>query len=92
VGVVLTGGGARIRGLPAWIGKRFGGATVRLGVPRWKLAEDLELPAEVSGTSACALCGLLLLGAQGRTDLRQRCGNSFFGRLTGTLRRLVASL
>ena len=93
VGVVLTGGGAGIRGLPAWIAKRFGGAPVRLGVPRWKLAEDAEqLPPEVSGTTACSLCGLVLLGAQGRNQLRERRSSTFLGRLTGTLRRLVASL
>lgn len=38
VSVVLTGGGARIKGLPEWLAKRFGGAT-RLGVPRWQLPE-----------------------------------------------------
>jgi cell division protein FtsA len=91
VGVVLTGGGARIRGLPNWIGKRFG-ATVRLGVPRWKVEDGAQLPPEIAGTSACSLCGLLLLGAQGRTGLRIRRSASFFGRVSGTLRRLVASL
>lgn len=92
VGVVLTGGGARIRGLPAWIGKRFGGAPVRLGVPRWRLPEAAEPAPDVSDTTGCSLYGLLLLGAQGRAELRDRRAASFFGRLTGALRRLVASL
>jgi cell division protein FtsA len=92
VGVVLTGGGARIKGLPAWLTKRFGGAPVRLGTPRWELPEDIALPPEISGATACSLYGLLLFGAQGRAELRDRRGRSFFGRVSGALRRLVASL
>ncbi|MCY3023724.1 MAG: hypothetical protein NTW87_32490 [Planctomycetota bacterium] len=91
VGVVLTGGGARIRGMPAWIAKRFGGAPVRVGVPRWTMAEE-DAPTEISGSRGCSLCGLLVLGAQGRAELRHRRSGSFFGRLSGTVRRLVASL
>jgi len=91
VGVVLTGGGAHIQGLPAWLAKRFGGAPVRLGAPRWELPEETALAPEISGATACSLYGLLLFGAQGRADLRCRLATSFLGRVSGLLRRLVAS-
>ncbi|MGD0090644.1 MAG: cell division FtsA domain-containing protein [Planctomycetota bacterium] len=91
VGVVLTGGGARIKGLPAWLSKRFGGP-VRLGAPRWEISAETKLAPEVSGTTGCSLYGLLLLGAQGRAELRGRRAASLYGRVAGVLRRLVASL
>ncbi|HEY3321184.1 MAG TPA: hypothetical protein VGP72_12010 [Planctomycetota bacterium] len=91
VGVVLTGGGARLKGMPAWITRRFGGATVRVGTPRWTVPEDLDVPKELAGSSGCSLYGLLLLGAQNRAELRCKRSASFFGRIADTMRRLVAS-
>ncbi|HYG74161.1 MAG TPA: cell division FtsA domain-containing protein [Planctomycetota bacterium] len=91
VGVVLTGGGAQIKGMDVWMSKRFGGATVRVGTPRWHLGEDVEIPAELAGSSGCSLCGLLNVGAQSRLELRTKRSASFFGRLSESMRRLAAS-
>ncbi len=92
VGVVLTGGGAQLNGMAPWIAKRFGGVTVRVGSPRWAVPENVEVPAELAGSSGCSLYGLLLLGAQNREELKVRHGGSIFGRMTRAMRRLVASL
>ena len=92
VGVVLTGGGARIKGMPAWISKRFAGAPVRLGVPNWNMANALVAPPETEGCSGCSLAGLVALGAEGRMQMRNRRNHSFFGRLGDNLRRFAASL
>ena len=92
VGVVLTGGGADIKGMTEWMSKRFGGATVRVGVPRWNVAEGAEIPQELSGTRGCSLSGLLALGSQGRSELRYRRGSSLFARFRDGMRRFVASL
>lgn len=92
VGLVLTGGGARIRGMEAWMSKRFGGATVRVGTPRWEAGEGVEIPAELSGSSGCSLAGLIAVGAQGRAELKYRRSASLFARLSDGMRRFVASL
>ena len=92
VGVVLTGGGSKIKGMPAWISKRFGGAPTRMGVPQWKLAETVQAPPELAGCSGCSLSGLIELGAQSRALLRQKRSTSVFGKITDSLRRVVASL
>jgi len=91
VGVVLTGGGAQIKGMELWMSKRFGGATVRIGVPRWNVAPDVEIPTELSGSSGCSLCGLLMLGAQSRMEARAKRSHTFFSRVSDSMRRLVAS-
>jgi len=92
VGVVLTGGSAKIRGMAAWVSKRFGGAPVRVGVPMWRVAEGVEIPAELDGCTACSLSGLLLLGAEGRKGLRYRRVSGYYNRFMDGLRRFVASL
>lgn len=91
VGVVLSGGGARIKGMPAWFSRRFGGAPVRVATPRWKIEEGTQIAAELSHCAACALAGLLILGQEERARLRARRGGSFLKRLAESLRRLAAS-
>jgi cell division protein FtsA len=92
VGVVVTGGGAEIRGMTAWMSRRFGGAVVRVGVPRWEVGVCPDLPAELAGSAGCSLAGLLMLGAAGRAELKYKRSNSFFARISDTMRRVVASL
>ena len=36
-GIVLVGQGATLKGLPELVSRHFGGATTRLGVPRWEV-------------------------------------------------------
>lgn len=91
-GIVLTGGGAKLRGMSAWISKRFGGAPVRLGVPRWDLENGAALPRELSDCSACSLAGLVALGAERRARSRRRFGAALFSRIGDRIRRLTASL
>ncbi len=91
-GIVLTGGGAQIRGMAEWISKRFGGAPARLGVPRWEMQPGAVLPDELSGSSACSLAGLVALGAESRARARRRSGTALLARLSDTVRRFVASL
>ena len=91
-GVVLCGGGAGIRGLAPWISKRFGDAHTRLGVARWEFQEKLYVPLELRSSSACALAGLVALGAEGRAKIRKRPGTALIGRIGDGLRRLTASL
>jgi cell division protein FtsA len=91
VGVVLTGGGAHIRGMPAWLSKRFGGAVVRMGTPRWTVADGVKLPPELEGARGCSLCGLISVGAKERTEMRRRSHGSWLGWLTGLVRRVAAS-
>jgi len=92
VGLVMTGGGARIKGMQNWMSKRFSGATVRVGAPRWEAGDGIEIPPELSGSSGCSLAGLIAVGAQGRAELKYRRSTSFFARLSDSMRRLVASL
>ena len=92
VGVVLAGGGARIKGMPAWISKRFGNAPVRLGAPGWKVGESAQVPPELLGCCGCSLAGLIALAAEGRAHLRYRGGASLIRRVGDGLRRFVASL
>ena len=91
-GIVLTGGGADIRGMAAWIAKRFSGAPVRLGTPRWALEVGAALPLELSASSACSLAGLVVLGAERRARSRRRFGAAFLAGLGERLRRFTASL
>ena len=91
-GLVLTGGGAKIRGMADWISKRFGGMPTRLGVPRWELQRGAELPDELSDCSACSLAGLVALGAEGRVRARRRSSTAFLARMTARLKKLTASL
>jgi len=94
VGVVLTGGGACVRGLPTWVSKRFGGGPVRAGVPNWN-ADGIEPVArhvETDGCRAATLAGLLQFGAQARAEMNYRRQSSFFGRIADSVRRMVASL
>jgi cell division protein FtsA len=92
VGLVLTGGGACIRGLPAWVGKRFSGGPVRVGVPAWLSDEETRLHAETLGARGSTLAGLLLFGAQCRAEAQYRRQGSFLGRLMDSMRRVAASL
>lgn len=91
-GIVLVGGGARIRGMTEWISKRFGGAPARLGVPRWELQKGAVLPDELSDCSACSLAGLIALGAEGRIRARRRTGSALLTRFTDRLKKFTASL
>jgi cell division protein FtsA len=91
-GVVLAGGGARIRGMAAWMSKRFGGAPVRVGTPRWKVDEGLQITDELTDSRACSLSGLIALGAEGRAQTRRRWSSSIVGRLGQRIWRLTASL
>lgn len=52
----------------------------------------MSLAPEISGTTACSLYGLLLLGAQRRAELGCRRAASIRGRISGAWQRLVASL
>jgi cell division protein FtsA len=92
VGVVLTGGGARIKGMSAWISKRFGGAPVRTGVPAWAIAGGAQIPTELSDCAGCSLAGLLAFGAGERARLGFRRRGSLFERIGDGLRRFAASL
>jgi cell division protein FtsA len=92
VGVVITGGGAQIKGMQSWMSKRFSGATVRIGAPRWEVADGVQIPPELSGSSGCSLSGLLAIGAQSRAELKYKRSASFFARLSDGMRRFVASL
>jgi cell division ATPase FtsA len=92
VGVVLIGGGARIKGMPAWISKRFGGAPVRLGAPNWDVAESAHVQGDLLDCAGCSLAGLLLLGAEGRERVGFKRGVSILERIGEGLRRVVASL
>jgi cell division protein FtsA len=91
-GIVLTGGGARIRGMTDWVSKRFNGAPVREGVPRWELNSGVTMPAELSQCSACSLSGIVALGAEGRERVRRPSGTAWLARVGESLRRLTASL
>jgi cell division ATPase FtsA len=91
VGVVLTGGGARIKGMCPWIARRFGGAPVRLGVPRWKVDENSKIPADLTDCAGCSLSGLISLGAEARSQMRKQRAPSVFSRFTEGLRRFSAS-
>jgi cell division protein FtsA len=91
-GIVLVGGGAKIRGMADWISKRFGGMPTRLGVPRWALQEGVTLPEELSDCSACSLSGLIALGAEGRIRARRKTGTALLSRLTDRLKKFTASL
>ena len=90
-GIVLVGGGAKIRGMENWISKRFGGMPARLGVPRWDLQEGVTLPDELSDCSACSLSGLIALGAEGRIRARRTTGTALLSRLTDRLKKFTAS-
>jgi cell division protein FtsA len=92
VGVVLTGGGARIKGMSAWISRRFGGAPVRAGVPAWAIAEGAQVPADLADCAGCSLAGLLSFGAGERARMGFRRRGTVFERIGDGLRRLVASL
>ncbi|HYF52524.1 MAG TPA: hypothetical protein VEJ63_24160 [Planctomycetota bacterium] len=91
-GVVLTGGGANIKGMAQWISKRFSGAPVRLGVPHWEIAHSAEIPAELMGCGSCSLAGLIRLGVEGRARVQYRRQASVVRRFTAGLRKFVASL
>jgi len=91
VGVVLTGGGAQIKGMQGWMSKRFGGAPVRIGHPRWKPDNERSVPPELMGSSGCSLAGLLSLGAESRMQQRQHRRLGFFARLGDSIKRLTAS-
>lgn len=91
-GVVLTGGGANIRGMCAWISKRFGGAHTRLGVPRWDRQSNAFVAPDLNSSAACSLAGLVAIGAEGRARAKKRLGTALFNRLGEGLRRLTASL
>jgi cell division ATPase FtsA len=91
VGVVLTGGGARIKGMGPWIAKRFGGAPVRLGLPRWKVEDRTQVPADLLDCAGCSLSGLIALGSEARVQMRKQRPPSIFSRLTDGLKRLTAS-
>ena len=91
-GIVLTGGGAKLRGMAAWISKRFGGAPVRLGMPRWDLESGAALPRELSDCAACSLAGLVALGAERRARKKRRMGAAFFTSIGERIRRMTASL
>ena len=92
VGVVLTGGGARIRGMSTWISKRFGGTPVRLGVPRWDVDPSVTLPDEFAGCNGCSLAGLLALGSEARTQMNYRPHKSFLSKIGESIRTMAASL
>lgn len=92
VGVVLIGGGARIKGMPQWISKRFGEATVRLGIPTWDLAESAHVQGDLLDCAGCSLAGLLALGAEGRERAGFKRSVSILARIGANLRRVVASL
>ncbi|MEI6232748.1 MAG: hypothetical protein WCT04_06840 [Planctomycetota bacterium] len=91
-GIVLTGGGARIRGMSEWMSKRFGGMPARLGVPRWDLQEGTTLPDELSDCSACSLAGLIALGAEGRARTKRRSGSTVIAKWAERFKRIAASL
>ena len=92
VGVVLIGGGARIKGMSAWMSKRFGSAPVRVGVPGWTINEGAHAPAELADCAGCSLAGLLQFGAEERLRLGFRQRSSLVTRIGDGLRRFVASL
>ena len=92
VGMVLIGGGARIKGMPAWFSRRFGNAPVRLGVPHWKASAQAQIPADLQGCCACSLSGLIAIGAEGRARLRPRAGASLLRKFAEGVRRFAASL
>ncbi|MFH0939640.1 MAG: cell division FtsA domain-containing protein [Planctomycetota bacterium] len=92
VSIVLTGGGARIKGLPTWISKRFGNAPVRLGAPGWKVNESASMPPELLDCCGCSLAGLIALAAEGRARLRYHGGASLIRSVGNGLRKFVASL
>jgi cell division ATPase FtsA len=92
VGVVLIGGGARIKGMSQWISKRFGGASVRMGVPNWEISEGAHVQGDLLDCSGCSLAGLLLMGAEGRERVGFRRSASLLARIGEGLRRVVASL
>ncbi len=91
VGVVLIGGGARIKGMTSWMSKRFGGAPVRLGVPGWS-AEGAALPPDLADCGGCSLAGLLAFGTEERARMGYRSRTSMFTRVSEGLRKFVASL
>jgi cell division protein FtsA len=90
-GVVLTGGGANIKGMDAWMSKRFGNAPVRVGVPHWETAPGAEIPAELNGCGSCSLAGLIALGVEGRARMRWRRQTSVIKRFTDGVKKFVAS-
>jgi len=91
-GVVLTGGGANIRGMTEWMSKRFAGAHTRLGVPRWERPAGAFVATDLNSSAACSLAGLVAIGAEGRSRAKKRLGTALFNRLGDGLRRLTASL
>jgi cell division protein FtsA len=91
VGVVLIGGGARIKGMPAWMSKRFGTAPVRLGVPDWR-ADGATIPPELADCGGCTLAGLLAFGAEERARMGYKSRTTMLARIGEGLRKFVASL
>ena len=91
-GIVLTGGGAALRGMTEWISKRFGTAPVRTGTPRGTLRDGVQQPLELSAPAGCSLAGLISLGMDGRIRLQRQRGSRLFNRLGTQLRRLTAAL
>ena len=91
-GIVMSGGGANIRGIGSWIAKRFGGAPARLALPRWQLESGSALPHELTASAACSLAGLVALGAERRGKSRAHFAGKVFASLAEKVRRFAASL
>ena len=87
-GVVLTGSGALLPGLPAMVSRHFGGAPVRVGAPRWA---GRSSDAAFAGPGACTVCGLAVLGLAARAQLR-RGARGWPGALASIARRLAACM
>lgn len=88
-GVVLTGQGARLPGLPALVAAHFGGAPVRVAAPRWNVEEPL--PEDLEGPGGCALCGLLISGLAARPARAPSAVGACWRKLHRCLGRLAAA-
>lgn len=88
-GVVLVGGGARLRGLAQLVSRHFGGVPVRVGIPYWEVCCDL--PPALRGPGGCTMAGLVRLVAEKRNGEEKTVLRRLWKNLAVGFQRLSAS-
>jgi cell division protein FtsA len=88
-GVILCGGGARLQGLSRLVARHFGGAPVRVSIPRWE--SEAPLPDELTGPGGSTLAGLIELALASRSAAGRASRWAWWPRWPTALRRVAAA-